>query len=66
MLNLAIIELMKKQKREQWYLGFLGFLFLIGVRELMQADADLLDASWLLWVVWFTYFIPTKKSGTNT
>ena len=56
---------MQKQMRRQWYLGFLGFFFLIGVRELMRPGADLLDASWLLWVVWFTYFIPTKKSETN-
>jgi len=53
---------MKKQRREQWYLGFLGFFFLIGVRELMQSDADILDAAWLVWIVWFIYFIPTKKS----
>lgn len=56
---------MKRQRREQWYLGFLGFFFLIGVRELMRPDADLFDASWFVWIVWFVYFIPAKKSKTN-
>lgn len=52
---------MKNKLRENWMLGFLGFFFLIGIRELMQPDADILDAAWLVWAVWFVYFMPIKK-----
>jgi hypothetical protein len=42
--------------RDNWPLGFLGFLFLIGIPALLSKDW--LGALWLAWVVWFIWFIP--------
>jgi hypothetical protein len=43
--------------RKNWMLGFLGFLFLLGVPGLLHHEWT---GVWLVWAVWFMYFIPER------
>jgi len=45
--------------RKNWPLGFLGFVFLLGIPGILTHDQ--LGMIWFAWVAWFVYFIPEKK-----
>jgi hypothetical protein len=49
---------MKKQLRKNWWLGFLGIIFLQGFTYFNTHNW--MDLLWFLWLVWFIYFIPVK------
>lgn len=53
-------------KKRRWYFGFLGFLGLWGIPEVLTQDW--FGSMWLLWFLWFLYFIPEKqmKSGLES
>jgi len=45
--------------KDNWMLGFLGFLSIQGFRYFTTANWN--DVVWFVWILWFAYFIPIKK-----
>ena len=46
--------------KKNWWMGFLGLFSIYGGVGLI--NGEWISAVWFLWLVWFAYFFPEKKT----
>lgn len=53
-----------KKLRKDWPLGFLGFMSIYGIMNVVEGKSWG-DTLWILWVIWFVYFIPVRDKNND-